>query len=352
MQLISLLLSRGGRRWVFTFVASFAWLGMCQSAAAAVSCTTSAQSSIVIYNGSAISNVPVVTRLDCAGLPVNEPGSQYNLVTMCSTSDASTATGTGGNTVTPWRIARSAANNELKYQLASKFAGGSGSVPSGDLVQGGLWLGGTNFGTSQSGTVVSATISNASNGPQTPLLNVPAAQNVPAGDYVSMVSITLDIRLVKSNFQGDCTEGISVGMVVLNIPVLIRVGGATCSITYAAPLPLGLIEETSGTVTSNSGNAGPGGFHLTCASGTSWTATLSDGNNALGTGSDRRRLANGGSYLNYQIINYDGTQFDSATGVGTGYDQIVKFGARIPPQTPASLTQGVYTDTVIISLRY
>jgi spore coat protein U-like protein len=38
--------------------------------------------------------------------------------------------------------------------------------------------------------------------------------------------------------------------------------------------------------------------------------------------------------------------------VGTGYDQIVKFAARIPPQTPASLTQGVYTDTVIISLRY
>lgn len=345
MQSIFLLLPHGGRRWVFAFLVAFAGLGMCQSAAAAVSCSASVQSNPFIYDGSEISGARLMTRMSCSGLPLNEPGSSYNIINLCSMSDASTATGTGGNTVTPWRIARSVANNVLNYQLYSGYAGGGG-IPSGPLTQSGLWLGTSNFGITMSGNSNNPV---SASGVRLPAVNVPASQNVPAGDYVSTVSLTVDMRLVKNNYGANCTEGTSVGTVVLNIPVIIRVGGATCSITYAAPVLVGEITETAGTVTPVTSF---GGFNLVCANGTPWTAILSDGNNALGTANDRRRMVNGGSYINYQITNPDGTQLNSLSGTGTGYNETKLLNVQITSQTPASFTQGIYTDTIIISLSY
>jgi spore coat protein U-like protein len=338
MRPIDLLLARGGRRlpWIAAIV--FLWLGMCQPAAAAISCSASMQNSVmVIYNGSAISGALLPARYSCSGLPV---GGATVYWAMCTTSDAASSTGTGGTSVSP-RQARSPAGDTLNFQLASN--GGQ------DLTAAAITLSSGQFANTSAGT--SSGLSNAIT------VRVPASQSVPAGDYYSTVLLTAQIRTKSGSSLSSCTDGtLTNASVYLNIPVTIRVGGAACNIGLVPMMVLGKISVNSGVVGTLT-TAGNQNFWITCAAGTTWTATFSNGNNPLGTGSDRRRMVNGSSYLNYQLSTAasGGTSLiDSAgiTGTGTGKPQSFTTYATLPTQTPASLTPGLYTDTVIMSLSY
>jgi spore coat protein U-like protein len=169
--------------------------------------------------------------------------------------------------------------------------------------------------------------------------------------------LTVQFRTKSGSSLSSCTDGtLTNGSVYLNIPVTIRVGGAACNIGLVPALVLGKISVNSGVVGQLT-TAGSQNFWITCAAGTTWTATFSDGNNPLGTGSDRRRMVNGSSYLNYQLSTTasGGTYLIDSTGItgtGTGKPQSFTPYATIPTQTPASLTPGLYTDTVVMSLSY
>ena len=336
MRPIDLLLARGGRRlpWIAAIV--FLWLGMCQPAAAAISCSASMQPVLMIYNGAAISDAQIPMRYSCSGLPVGASTVYYK---MCTTLDAATSTGSGGTTVSP-RKARSAAGNTLNFQLV---------VPNGqDLTTSGITLFSLQFGIFYSG--LSGLMYQIA-------VDVPASQSVPAGDYVSTVPLTVEIRTKSGSPVSSCVDGALTNSVVLSVPVAIRVGGAACEISIVPSLALGSISVNSGAVSQLSSSGGQL-FWITCTSGTAWTATFSNGNNPLGTGNARRRMVNGSSYLSYQLSTArDGggtSLIDSAgiTGTGTGKPQPIGPFVTIPKQTPASLTPGLYTDTVIMSLSY
>lgn len=348
MRSILLLLSRNGRRWLCAAALAFAWLGVCQPAAAAVSCTASTQGAMVIYTGAAITNAELLTTVSCTGLTIGPSGGNQNKFIMCTTGDAATSTGTGGSTVAPYRMAKSAAGNTLNYQLTTTSYFSNVAITSAGVR---LMASGLGF-SSDTG------VSQQQNGGRTPLVTVPASQAPVAGDYVSMVPITVEIRAInQAANMTSCTEGVSAGMVVLNIPVTIRVGGAACAINNVDNWDFGDISVTSGTVAAvNSGATGIN-VNLTCASGTAWTATLSDGNNPDGTtGTYRRRMINGGSYLTYSLSLGAGSGRTSPTaketGTGTGSTDRFNIDVAIPSQTPASLTQGVYRDTVMLSVSY
>lgn len=338
MRSILLLLSRNGRRWFCAAAIAFAWLGVCQPAAAAPTCSGAMDSMLIVYTGSTISgsNARMLQRYGCSGMTT---GGANNYFAICTTADAATSAGSGGTSVTPYRKAKSAAGDTLNYQLVRTSDNSS-------LTTSGIMFNNGSFG-SASGAIFSTAYGIG--------ISVPPFQFVAAGDYESTVPITVDFRFNSSSFT-NCSQGTSANTYVYNLPVIIRVGGASCSITFAPNISLGNITVNSGVVARRDSTGSEYEyFRITCAANTAWTATFSDGNNPLGTGNDRRRLVNGSSYLTYQIYKPGPTYLVDSTGItgtGTGSSQSIGFFVTIPAQTPASLTPGLYTDTVIMSLSY
>jgi spore coat protein U-like protein len=338
MRLIFLLVSRNARRWLCSVAIAFAWLGMCQPATAAPTCSGAVDSMLIMYSGSAVSgsSARMLQRYGCSGMTT---GGATNYFAICTTTDAATSSGSGGASITPYRTAKSSVGNTLNYQLVK-------SSDSTNLTASGIMLNNGSFGSAYS--AIFATAYGIG-------ISIPASQSVAAGDYVATVPITVDYRFNSSAFTS-CSQGTSANTYVYNLPVVIRVGGASCSITFAPNISLGNITVNAGSVARrDSSGSEYEYFRITCAANTAWTATFSDGNNPLGTGSDRRRLINGSSYLTYQISKSGPTYLVDSTGItgtGTGSSQAIGFVVTIPAQTPASLTPGLYTDTVIMSLSY
>lgn len=332
-------LLRGPRGLLPALVVLCMWLLLCQPATAAVNCTAAVTSQSIVYNGSAISGAGLGATISCSGLPPTGNSGNENYYNMCTTGDAASASGSGGTSVTPYRVAKSAAGNTLNYQLLSGFN------PFPPLDQGNLLLWHVIIGPNSS-TITSHYTPTPGAGIR---VSVPASQNVPAGDYISMVPLTVQLRYLTTSSGTqftDCTNGTLANTAQVTVPVRIRVGGASCewNPSSASSISFGDISVTGGTVAAMSANAF---LNLTCANGIAWTVTLSDGNNALGSGTDRRRMVNGSSYLNYTMSV---RIFSSGTGTGANQQSIV--GATLTQQTPASLTPGVYSDVVIVTLNY
>lgn len=95
---------------------------------------------------------------------------------------------------------------------------------------------------------------------------------------------------------------------------------------------------------------------VTCTNGTSYEVALDAGAN--GTTAANRKMANGGSTLNYSLYSDSGRSSvwgftqggDTVTGAGTGTAQTLTVYGRVPAsQTPPA---GTYTDTVGVTVYY
>ncbi len=120
----------------------------------------------------------------------------------------------------------------------------------------------------------------------------------------------------------------------------------SCTLTSASTMAFGdytgaLIQTTS-TIT------------VTCTSGGAFTIALSDGNNPVAAGGQRRMLHGTSDYLNYELYSDSGrsTRWGAAVSfTGTGASQGLTVYGQLPAgQTP--LIAGDYTDTITVTLEW
>jgi len=101
-----------------------------------------------------------------------------------------------------------------------------------------------------------------------------------------------------------------------------------------------------------------GGITLTCTSGTAETIGLDAGANGAHAVGTTRAMANGGSYLSYEIYQDSGhtTVWGSSglaaeTATGTGTQQTLQAYGKIPAGE-LTAPAGSYTDTVNVTVTY
>lgn len=338
MRSILLLLSRGGRRWLCTAAIAFTWLGMCQLAAAAVSCTASTQPTILYSTSNTSGTAPMLTTVSCTGFTT---GGSTNQFIMCTLPSATSSDATG--------IAVNNDGDQYRFRLIAASSSTSLGTPNVVAATG-------NFGSTSSGAVL-----DGSNFVRAPVLQILGSQNVYGGDYVVNMPLTLEIRTAaQSNAMTSCSSGTSAGVVTLSLPIIIRTSDPSCSISTMDNVNFGDISVNgSGRVAAikvtNS-------VEVSCA-GKDWTGTFSNGNNPSGTGPTLRRMVNGSSFLAYGFgrtsdtsaqINYSiNSSSSSYTWNSSQYQtQRVSFSTFLPTQVPTSLTPGIYTDTVIFTVTW
>ena len=304
-------------------------------------CTyTTSRTYTVLYDGRAVSSFGSEGIMSCTNMPGNGGSTAFS---GCLSSDAASSLGTGGGTsANPTRTARSAEGNTLQYQLIGAFSG----LP---LTASNIQYASISFPTNGSASTL---FSNSSDGAGPTLINITAGQAPPVGDYVSTVPLTISTRYQNGSSPPSCTGGSLANSSIVNIPVRIRVG-AVCAYTDASNMNFGAITVNAGTVDATP-YALASAIRMSCTSGTNYTITLSDGNQASGTGVNRRRMVNGSSFLAYGLYSdFDATvPFTSVNGTGTGANANVYVIGKIPSQSAAGLTSGVYRDTVIAFLTY
>jgi spore coat protein U-like protein len=277
----------------------------------------------------------LLTTISCVGFS----GTNTNQFIMCAIS------GTPSNQVL---YAFNSNGDSIPFYIRSAYGSGGTSITNTNGIATG------NLGISSSGGVA-----NNSTFVRAPLVEL-SWQNrlLPAGDYVATVPLTVDIRTAnQSGAMSSCSSGTSAGVVTLSLPITIRIDGAACAINNVESVSFGDISvNNTGRVSAQTITST---IEIACARGTSWTITFSDGNNPSGTGAYRRRMVNGSSFLTYGFgtssssartsMSLSGTTSQASANNGS---QQLTYYAFLPQQFPASLTQGLYRDTVIMTVTY
>ncbi|HUD31793.1 MAG TPA: spore coat protein U domain-containing protein [Variovorax sp.] len=311
-------------------------------AQAAVSCSGSIEPYLIYYKSgqtlSAGSYGPKRISVSCYGLTVGLP---YQI---CTKSDVATSIGTGGTSASPTRQARSSTGDYIQWQLYN-------SSKSADLAAEIM------MGATPSASAATLALSNGSSiGIRIP------QQTVAANDYQTVVPITIGVEQASSCSAANPV----VATFTLNIPVTIRTAsscdfaGAVGNINIlASGAMFGNITVSSGTTIA--ANTMQVYTNQACPDGLAYNLNFSEGLYSTGTGANRRRMANGTSYIMYGIFTNSAatTSFptsgvnltgkDSALGYTTG-ERLFYF--KMPAQDVPDLTPGIYSDTLIMTLTW
>ena len=168
------------------------------------------------------------------------------------------------------------------------------------------------------------------------------------GAYASTFTSGVDVRVLYQDSQNDpVADGCN------QDHARERSAGFTvrASVAPYCDIASGALDfGTSGPITANLDATGT--LTIGCTNGTTYAVSLGNGLNALGP---QRRMASGGSYLDYDLYTdtartqpWRGTT--TANGTGTGTPVSIPVYGRIPPQ--GVLPPGTYTDTVVVTITY
>ena len=136
-----------------------------------------------------------------------------------------------------------------------------------------------------------------------------------------------------------------------NLGVSATVSGM-CNVT-TSPVAFGEVDVTSG-----SNDDASGGISVVCTNGTAWAAAADEGAGASATIASRK-MTSGSDSLNYSLyINDlrtsvwgDGTTGATIDDIGSGSAQAHTVYGRVP-SGQTSVPEGVYADTVAVTLTY
>ncbi|OMJ32978.1 hypothetical protein BSZ14_05070 [Sphingomonas sp. Sph1(2015)] len=327
-------------------------------AQAATACSASIPNTVAIYqSGTTVSAPTMRPYFSCTGA-----GSQYarREFAMCFVNGTTSSAGQTGSPQQSGNmfLARSSTGSTIKFDLYfqyTDYSSGSFSVAS-EGASSNASLGNTN---ADSNGNASTGVPLRSNSSWQLLLNIPNQSSVAAGTYSTIISMPLQYWIRNSgdywwgyNF---CT-GTSIATGTLALPITINVTNS-CDVAAGMSIDFGQLTQTNAVLDTKSTY-----FQVAavCPKSVNYTLTLSDGVNASGSGSYRRRMANGNSYVAYGIFTdrNASTPFPTGgvsltgTGVSSDYGNAYYYANIAPSQSTASLASGQYNDTIIAMVNW
>jgi spore coat protein U-like protein len=334
-------------------------------AQAATACSASSPNMMAVYQSGQTVEAPAMRMfVSCTGVVSAAAGRSLPICTDSGTSSSAGQTGTSGQAGN-WFLARSAAGNTIKFDFylyytdysSSPFSLASDNAGAGNGLLGGVSQPDAN-GNSSGYIGGRENNSPSQNGMQLEL-RIPNQSSLAAGEYTTIVTIPLQfwIRNAGDSWWGynSCTGHLVAGFTV-SIPVTIRVSNS-CDITSTMPIDFGQFTQTNGVLDQKSLYFRIG---TVCPKSVSYTLTLTDGNNATGSGAYRRRMINGGSYISYGLFTDSNfaTPFPaggvSLTGTGVASDlaNYPYYAVVGPSQSTTGLATGQYNDTIIAMVNW
>ncbi|MFN3777199.1 spore coat U domain-containing protein [Sphingomonas parapaucimobilis] len=334
-------------------------------AQAATACSASSPNMMAVYQSGQTVESPVMRMFaSCSGVSSSLSGRPLVICAANGTSSSAGQTGTSGQSGN-WFLARSAAGNTIQFDFyvyytdysSSPFSLASGNAEAGNALLGGLSQPDAN-GNSTSSFAGRVNNSPSQDGWQLEL-RIPNQSSIAAGEYTTIVTMPLKFwaRNAGDTWWGynSCTPTLVTSFSV-SIPVTIRVSNS-CDITSTMPIDFGQFTQTNGVLDQKSLYFRIG---TVCPKSVSYTLTLTDGNNATGSGAYRRRMINGGSYISYGLFTDSNfaTPFPaggvSLTGTGVASDlaNYPYYAVVGPSQSTTGLATGQYNDTIIAMVNW